>query len=299
MGTKNGQQAWSLAGEQWDILSRAQLLTLGYNDQAIRHRVASGRLFPIWPGIYAVGSPHMSWLRTVMGAVLACGQGAAASHATAGHILGLVRTRQIHVSVPVAKHPRPQGVHVHRRAAFEVTKSRSIPVTTPACTVVDMAPDLTRDELERVINEADVKGLVTVPALHAAVQDLSPRPGLKKVRQTIDRRTFTFTRSGLERAFKPIALRAGLPQPETCVRVNGYEVDFFFRDLAIVVETDGGTFHRSPAQQARDRRRDHAHSLAELLPLRFTHAQIRYEQSYVEEILTRAGRLQALRRARA
>jgi very-short-patch-repair endonuclease len=253
----------------------------------------------MWHGIYAVGSPHLPWLRIVMGAVLACGEGAAASHATAGSVFGLARTREIHISVPAAKHPRPKGVRVHRRAAFEVTKHRGIPVTTPVCTIVDMAPGLTRDELEQAMNEADVRGLVTVPALNAAVQDLSPRPGLKKVKQTIDRRTFTFTRSRLERAFIPIALRAGLPRPETCVYVNGFEVDFFFRDLAIVVETDGGTFHRSPAQQANDRRRDHVHALAELLPLRFTHGQIRYEVSYVEETLTRAGRLQAFRRARA
>jgi very-short-patch-repair endonuclease len=299
MGAKNGQRAWDLAGGQWDVISRAQLLALGYSDRAIKHRVSVGRLFPMWPGIYAVGSPHTSWRRVVMGAVLACGEGAATSHGTAGHIFGVRQSREIHVSVPVGKHPRPAGVIVHRRAAFEVTKHRGIPVTTPVCTIVDMAPDLTRDELEHVINQADVKGLVTVPALNAAVQDLSPRPGLKKVRQTIDRRTFTFTRSGLERAFKPIARRAGLPQAETCVYVNGYEVDFFFRELGIVVETDGGTFHRSPAQQAIDRRRDHAHSLAELLPLRFTHGQIRYEPSYVEETLTRAGRLQALRRAQA
>ncbi len=74
--------------------------------------------------------------------------------------------------------------------------------------------------------------------------------------------------------------------PETCVYVNGYEVDFFFRELGLVVETDGGTFHRTPAQQARDRRRDHAHTAAGLVPLRFTHGQIKYERGYVGEILT-------------
>jgi hypothetical protein len=189
--------------------------------------------------------------------------------------------------VPVGKHPRAKGVVVHRRAAFEVTTHRGIPVTTPAATIVDMAPDLTRDELERVINEADVRRLVTVPALNAAVRDLSPRPGLKKVTDTIDRRTFTFTRSGVERAFIPIALRAGLPMPETCVYVNGHEVDFYFRELGLIVEADGGTFHRTPSQQDTDRRRDHANSFGPIPPLRFTHGQIKYEPAYVEETLLR------------
>jgi hypothetical protein len=174
---------------------------------------------------------------------------------------------------------------VHRRSAFETTKRLGIPVTTPACTIVDMAPGLTRDELERVINEADVRGLVTVPTLNAVVQELSPRPGLSKVKRTIDLRTFTYTRSGLERAFIPIAVRAGMPRPETLAYVNGYEVDFHFRELGIVVETDGGTFHRTPAQQTADRRRDQTHTAAGLTALRFTHGQIRYEPAWVEQIL--------------
>lgn len=159
-----------------------------------------------------------------------------------------------------------------------------------------MAPDLTRDELERTINAADMKGLVTVPALNAAVKSLSRRPGRKTVKHTIDIRTFRFTRSGLERAFIPIALRAGLSRPLTCVYVNGFEVDFYFPDIGLVVETDGGSFHRTPAQQTTDRRRDQAHTAAGLTPLRFTHGQIKYEPSYTEDILTTvAWRLTSLR----
>jgi very-short-patch-repair endonuclease len=76
------------------------------------------------------------------------------------------------------------------------------------------------------------------------------------------------------------------------VYVNGFEVDFFWPDLGLVVETDGGAFHRTPAQQAADRRRDQTHTAAGLTPLRFTHGQVRYEPSYVGDTLTTvAGRL--------
>jgi very-short-patch-repair endonuclease len=67
--------------------------------------------------------------------------------------------------------------------------------------------------------------------------------------------------------------------------VNGFRVDFFWPDLGLVVETDGLTYHRTAAQQARDRLRDQAHTAAGLTPLRFTHAQVRYEPGHVEHVL--------------
>ena len=116
------------------------------------------------------------------------------------------------------------------------------------------------------------------------------------MRDILDRRTFRFTRSGLERAFRPIARRARLPQPETRYRVNGFEVDFCWPRLGLVVETDGLTYHRTPAQQAEDRLRDQAHTVAGMTPLRFTHGQIKYEPSYVEATLAAvASRLEAAR----
>ena len=67
--------------------------------------------------------------------------------------------------------------------------------------------------------------------------------------------------------------------------MNGFKVDFFWRDLGLVVETDGLRYHRTPAQQARDRRRDGANAAAGLTTLRFTHAQIAYEREWVLGIL--------------
>ena len=57
-------------------------------------------------------------------------------------------------------------------------------------------------------------------------------------------------------------------------------------------EADGLRYHRTPAEQARDRLRDQAHTAAGLTPLRFTHYQIRYEAEYVSGVLAKvAGRL--------
>jgi very-short-patch-repair endonuclease len=62
-------------------------------------------------------------------------------------------------------------------------------------------------------------------------------------------------------------------------------VDFYWPDLRLVVETDGLRYHRTPAQQSRDRLRDQMHAAAGLTPLRFTHAQIAFGADHVRRTL--------------
>ena len=169
---------------------------------------------------------------------------------------------------------------------LEVTERHGIPVTTPIDTLIDIAPQLSPDELEAAINEADKRDLVNPEELRAALDALAPRPGVGILRETLDRRTFTLTDSALERLFLPIARRVGLSKPETGQWLNGHKVDFYWPDLGLVVETDGLRYHRTPAQQAVDRRRDQAHAAAGLTPLRFTRAQVRYEPAHVQQTLT-------------
>ena len=117
-------------------------------------------------------------------------------------------------------------------------------------------------------------------------------PGVAMLRTLLDRRTFTLTDSELERRFLRIVERVGLPRPLTGESVNGFEVDFFWPELGLVVETDGLRYHRTPAQQARDRLRDQAHTAAGLTSLRFTRAQVRFDEGYVEATLWRVvGRI--------
>ena len=92
-------------------------------------------------------------------------------------------------------------------------------------------------------------------------------------------------------------MTAGLPVPETKAWVNGYEVDFYWPKLGIVVEADGLRYHRTASQQKRGLERDQAHLAADMWPLRFSHWQIRYDAAHVRRILRRAvDRAQASRK---
>lgn len=142
-------------------------------------------------------------------------------------------------------------------------------------------------QLELAVNEADRLELIDPKALSAAVAKLQPRQGVGRLRRLFERQSFALTDSELERRFLRIVRAAGLPQPETQQWVNGFRVDFYWPDRGLVVETDGLRYHRTPSQQARDRRRDQAHTSAGLTNLRFAHAQVRFEAEYVCAVLKR------------
>jgi len=225
-----------------------------------------------------------------MAAVLSCGTGAVLSHVSAAALweIGTEWREQIEVSVPTRGGRRRAGLIVHRRAALlanDVTRHDGIPVTTPTCTLVDLAARLGRERLERAIREADKRDLIDPDALRTALDDMHGRRGVAALRDTLDHRTLVLTDSELERRFLPIARRAGLPPPQTQCIVNGFRVDFYWPELGLVVETDGLRYHRTPAQQAADRVRDQAHTASGLTPLRFTHAQVAYERQHVEVTL--------------
>jgi very-short-patch-repair endonuclease len=281
---------WRLVRSQHGVVARRQLLALGYSGEAIAHRVATGRLHQVWRGVYAVGRPHLTREGRWMAAVLACGPEAVLSHRSAATLWQIVPQRHgpTHLSVPLSVRRMREGMIVHRRAlaANEITRKRGIPVTTIVTTLVDLASIVARDRLEAAVNEADKLGLIEPERLRAQLEELPARPGRALLRQTLDSRTFTLTDSELERRFLPLARRAGLPRPQTQASVNGFRVDFYWPHLALVVETDGLCYHRTPAQQAKDRVRDQAHAAAGLTPLRFTHAQVRFEPDRVRATLT-------------
>ena len=287
--------ACDLAARQHGVVARWQLLGMGLTSDAVRHLLRTERAHPLSRGVYAVGwrqhSDHERW----MAAVLACGPGAILSHGSAARLwrIGDERALGIEVSTASGRAHRRDGIVAHRRSRIhehERVVHEGIPVMAVAATIVDLASYSSRAALERAIREADKRDLADPDRLRAEVGRMPPRPGLPVVRTTLDRLTFVLTDSELERRFVPLARQAGLPSPLTRQWVNGYRVDFFWPELGLVVETDGLRYHRTPSQQARDRRRDNVHLAAGLTPLRFTHGQVRFVPGYVRSTLAVTAR---------
>jgi very-short-patch-repair endonuclease len=288
-------RVWRLAARQHGVVALFQLLELGYTMSAIKHRVAKGRLHPIRRGVYAVGRPELTREGEWMAGVLSCGPEAVLSHQSAAALCRIYPDRgaAIHVTTPPHADHRQAGLIAHRRRtlrAEDVTVERAIPVTTPVQTLIDLATQVPSTALEAAVNEADKLDLVDPERLRLELEERKGQRGVPHLRSLLDRATFALTDSQLERYFLPISRRAGLGPPQTQARVNGFDVDFYWRDLGIVVETDGLRYHRTPWQQARDRVRDQAHAAAGLVPLRFTHWQVRQRPRYVQKTLEAVAR---------
>ena len=289
---KRNRAAWELAGRQHGVVARRQLLGIGFNAREIEHRVARRRLHLVMRGVYAVGWPKLTRERRWMAAVLACGEGALLSHRSAAALweIGHERRGVVDISVTRRAELKRRGLRVRGRPSLKaksIAAHHGIPVTTPVQTLIDLATELGPIGVERAVNEADKRDLIDPETLRVELGRRVGEPGVKALRGLLDKRTFRLSDSDLEILFRPIALEAGLPPPLTKEIVNGWEVDFFFRDLGLVVETDGLRYHRTPSTQTRDAQRDRAHVLAGMTPLRFTHYEIKYERGRVRSELRR------------
>lgn len=293
---KRSMQAWELAGRQHGVVARRQLLALGFSKSAIDHRVGRGRLHVVAHGVYAIGWPGLKGKWRWMAAVLACGEDATLSHRSAAALWGIGNERPGMVDISVRRRCelRRPGLRVRGRSSLwteDIVLRDGIPVTTVVRTLLDLATELGARPLERSVNEADKRDLTDPETLRSALDAYVGEPGVKPLRKLLDKRTFCLSDSDLEILFRPIAMEAGLPLPLTKEIVNGWEVDFFFPDLGLVIETDGLRYHRTPSSQTRDARRDRAQVLAGMTPLRFTHHEIRYKSSRVRNELRRAKTL--------
>jgi len=223
--------AWALAAKQHGVIALFQLVALGYTLEAVRWRVANGRLHPVYRGVYAVGRPNLTRKGEWMAAVLACAPTAALSHETGAALWGLRQETPrgvIHISVPAGLSHHHRGIAVHRRSALTWPRSRrgdarieqtditlrdGIPVTAPILTLIDLAARLPERRLEAAINEADRLDLVTPMELREELEARRGQRGVGAIKAVLDCGGFVLTESDLERRFLPVAARAGLPTP--------------------------------------------------------------------------------------
>jgi predicted transcriptional regulator of viral defense system len=284
------------------MVTHRQLEVVGIRGSAITRRVASGRLERIYKGVFAVGhrqrTPEARWIAAVM----ACGPGSVLSHLDAAALLGIYEGRgaRIHVTTTGSPRERP-GIRPHRARRLhdaDVTAKDGIPVTTVARTLVDLTDVLGRDRLLRAVREAEYLRLLELDALDAAVRRAHGRRRLRVLKEALaHHRPGQIVREELEHRFLELLRAAGLPQPETNVKVRTrrceYEVDCLWREAGVAVELDGRAAHARAAAFEADRARDAALSAIGLRPLRFTWHRVTEEGAEVigelEATLAQAG----------
>ncbi len=289
------QKIAELARRQHGYVRRAQLLRLGLGEEAIRYRVKLGRLLPVYAGVYAVGHKPTSYIDRAAAAVLACGDGAALSHCSAACLWGFLKPWSVpfHVTAPEAH--RRQGIVVHRCRSLtraDIRSHQGLRVTSPARTVLDVAPALDERRRRRMVNDAQHTYL-QLSALADAIERFPHHPGAKLLGRYVDHPAGP-SRSDWEDDFVAYCERYGLPRPVINARVHGYEVDAWFPEHRVVVELDSWRFHKTRDQFEHDRDKDAALLAHDIVTVRITwehrHAHPAREAARLQAILDQRQR---------
>ena len=249
-----------LARRQWGVITRPQLRAAGLGDSGVRDWVRDGRLHRLHRGVYAYGHDRLKVEGRWLAAVLACGPGAVLSHRSAGRLWEVRQNNAALIDVTVPSRNgriRRAGIRIHRSGrlgADEVAERDGIPVTTLARTLLDLADVLHPQALRRAITEAEYRGRFDLTSLIAVVESNPGRRGAKVMRAA--EQAGHRTRSPLEDRFLAFVDKWRVEEPESNVWLEGYEVDFLWRRVGLVVELDGAAEHGTRAAVRRDRRRD-------------------------------------------
>jgi very-short-patch-repair endonuclease len=270
MGVAQPREWVELAERQHGVVGRAQLRELGMTSDAVRHAVSRGRLRWISRRVLrVVGSadtPHQRAMAAVLDA-----SDAAVALASAVSLWGVPGWRLEPVHVLTDRRPHRGTPHlgiVHSTVRLDpshVTVVDRIPVTTPARTLLDLSLRLRPFKLEDLCDDLLRRRIMSVQSFHAVVADLpeSGGPtGWAVLRRLATERGpgFVPTGSKLERRFEVILERAGDAPFERQVDLGDDEgwigrVDFADRNLKVVVEVQGETFHSSLSDRRRDAER--------------------------------------------
>ena len=284
--TTPDQRLAQFAARRHGVVSRDELVELGFDRGTIARRVESGRLHRLYRGVYAVGHTILNNDGRFLAAVLACGEDAALSHRSAASLWGIRPSGAARIDITV---PRTSGVRsssaivVHRpRRTPQTTTRDGIPVTTPGQTLADLATALPKRQLEKAVEMAEAA------RLHVVVPD--EHPGAKRLAEAEAHDLTRTTRSTLEDAFLELCDAHGIPRPLVNTVVEGYEVDFCWPEHRLIVETDGFKHHGTRAAFERDRARDAQLTVRGWRVLRFTEPQVRGEaRSCADVVLAARG----------
>ena len=168
-----------------------------------------------------------------------------------------------------------------------------IPCTTVARTQFDLSEVVTRRELERVFDQAEVMEVFDLRALQDQIDRNPTRPAAALVQSVLEEHYIghTPTRSELEEAGLAMSRACDLPDPE----VNAYvdpgdgerpiEADLVWRQQRIIIELDGRRFHRTRQAFERDRRNDQRLMAAGWRVLRITWKQLKNEPERIRHTI--------------
>ncbi len=253
------------------VAGRVELLQQGFDQSRIAGWLRSGRLVQVLNGVYSLGRDIDTRRAAMRAALVAAGNGSVITGRSACEEWGMVaapsgqipsliqvavtkgRRRTLHGTSPALRNTRIQIV----RRNFEPGEFRAqtnLRLVAPPLALIDFAAAASERDVRFAFLEACRLrhfGRSDVDYCH---RRLVGRRGAVKVRPLLALWVPELgrIRSVLEGRFLLDWLPQKLPMPMVNVKVHGWEVDFSWPDVGLIVELDGGAFHAGPISRARD-----------------------------------------------
>lgn len=288
-------RAADLAATQFGVVSRTQLLDVGFTEDVIDDRLEQAGLHLVTPSVYAVGHPGISRRGRAKAVLLQIGPRAGLSHESAARLWemkGRSNDGDVHVSVSGRTRSHyvvPEGVNLHRPRNLQseqLVVHKGLRVTTPERTVLDHLAASSVVDLTRMLEQMVTRLGRSPDDLHTWAHALTKRKGRAKLIEALDWVAGpAVIRSEFEALFRSVCQEAGLPIARTNVRIAGWETDAAWLDERVAVELDSWRFHGGHWQFHQDRRKGLAISKAGFELIRLSWWQLKREPDEVVEAL--------------
>ena len=245
---------------QSGVIAAEQLAELGFGPNQVARLVRDGILARRHQGVYADGLAPLTPRGRLFAAQLALGPSAFLSHRTALAVHGVraLDVRRIEVTVVSGHTPRRHGVFVHRTStdppATEIRTVDGLRVAAPARVLIEVAAFERDGELDRLIAGLARRRRLHLARIDAAIARRAGVRGIVSLRAALARyRPAPPDVSTLERDVAAwLDTQPQIPTPQRNVHLEDdgmrWEIDFFWPEQRLAVETDGRAYHLTPSE---------------------------------------------------
>lgn len=278
-----------LASRQHGLVTTTQARQLGASRSELRTRTTNGAWNRLPSGVLRLEGSVATEEQRLMTAVLMAGAGAVLSHWSAAALWGIpgFDAGDVHVSRLRARTSRPTRtgwIHEPRSLpAHHLTRFRDLPVTTPSRTIFDLAGVASPGRVERAMETAWSRRLVSGKTLHAMLPELAERgrTGITLMRLLLAERAVDYRPmdSGTEVRAKAVLADAGIRGFDHQVDLGDDEdwlgrVDLVDRERRIVLEIDSELYHGALIDKRADEERAARLEAAGYLVVRVTDTDV-------------------------
>lgn len=252
------------AATQFGVVSRKDVLR-HLTDEQLWSRLQRKLYEEVHPRTYRVAGAPETWHQQLKALALWLDRGFAFSHFTAARLHGIRGFEEGPLEVTVGRRVRnAKGVVIHERVLRprDWSDENGFHVTTPARTLLDIAPSLDEFELRSAMDDLLGRKKTTLDKIETCLVNAGSRaPGRARLFELVReyRGGDGPTQSELEVRMLSFCAQHGLPKPKKqkviYARGRRPRVDLVFEQYAVVVEGDGYAHHSSPEDFEKDRAR--------------------------------------------